>query len=96
MTIELWIMASMLFCLVLITLLLLSVLKGIADILEQRKEMHIKHCEWINEIYDWIYQPKRDSGIRVEDEDENGINHSDMYREGIKEIENKNKEKSKN
>ena len=84
--------------LLVISLLLLSVLKGIGETMDQRKDIFIKQYEWMQDIYNWIYKGEEDidkNSIVVGDE-ENTTKQQEMFEEGIKEIEKINKEKSKN
>lgn len=92
MTIEVMLMIGTLFMLLIISLLLLSVLKGIADTLDQRKEFFIKQAEWMNDIYNFIFDSDNignKNKIIVGDEQPD-VDHQAMFNEGLKEIEKLN------
>jgi len=92
MTIEVMLMIGTIFMLVIISLLLLSVLKGIADTLDQRKEFFIKQAEWMNDIYNFIFDNDNignKNKIIVGDEQPD-VDHQAMFNEGLKEIEKLN------
>ena len=92
MTIEVMLMIGTIFMLVIISLLLLSVLKGIADTLDQRKEFFIKQAEWMNDIYNFIFDSDNignKNKIIVGDEQPD-VDHQAMFNEGLKEIEKLN------
>ena len=78
--------------LVIISLLLLSVLKGIADTLEQKKEIYSKQLEWMNDIYDVIYTPDNQKSKLIIGDEEPNNQHQLMFEEGIKKL-NEIKEK---
>ena len=92
MTIEVMLMIGIVFMLLIISLLLLSVLKGIADTLDQRKEFFIKQAEWMNDIYNFIFDSDNignKNKIIVGDEQPD-VDHQAMFNEGLKEIEKLN------
>jgi len=92
MTIEVMLMIGTVFMLLIISLLLLSVLKGIADTLDQRKEFFIKQAEWMNDIYNFIFDSDNignKNKIIVGDEQPD-VDHQAMFNEGLKEIEKLN------
>jgi hypothetical protein len=95
MTIEVMLMIGVVSMLVIISLLLLSVLKGIADTLDQRKEFFIKQSEWMNDIYNFIFDAnnisKKNKVIIGEEQPE--VDHQAMFIEGLKEIEKLNNKK---
>lgn len=82
--------------LVIIILLLFSVLKGIAGTMEQRKEIFAKQLEWMSDVYNVMYKlGDEKQAIRIGDETPD-VDHQAMFEEGIKKIDELNKEKSKN
>jgi len=92
MTIEVMLMIGIVFMLMIISLLLLSVLKGIADTLDQRKEFFIKQAEWMNDIYSFMFDSDNignKNKIIVGDEQPD-VDHQAMFIEGLKELEKLN------
>ena len=92
MTIEVMLMIGIVFMLMIISLLLLSVLKGIADTLDQRKDFFIKQAEWMNDIYSFMFDSDNignKNKIIVGDEQPD-VDHQAMFIEGLKELEKLN------
>ena len=65
--------------------------------MDQQKDIHNKHSEWMSDVYDWVYKADKDEKhVVMEDEEATNIDHNAMFKEGIEKIEKINKEKSIN
>lgn len=70
-------------------ILLISVLKGIASMLDQRREIFDKHQEWMNDIYDWVYAFKKEEEKMVIGDEESSTKQNEMYENAIQELNSK-------
>lgn len=74
--------------LVFINLLLISVLKGVYALFEQKDNIHTEFTEWKDDILDFIYtEKKEEEKLIIGDE----IDKSDMYKDGLKKLDEINK-----
>jgi predicted PurR-regulated permease PerM len=81
MTIE-GLLIGILIVLVIMVLLALSIVKGIANIIEQQASILEKHTEWMNDIYDVMYAVKEESKVIIGEEPTK--QQKDMFENGLK------------
>lgn len=95
MTVEIGLMI-IIWLLVFIGLLLFSVLKGIGDTLDQRKEIFTKQLEWMNDINSLLFtgNDNKERPLIIGEENPNN-EHQKMFEDGIEKINELSKEKSK-
>jgi len=75
-----------------ITLLLMSVLKGIAGTMDQRKEIFAKQIEWMNDIYNFIYKPIDEQDQIPAGNEIPETNYQQLFDEGAEKMLKKSKE----
>ena len=81
--------------LIIIAILLFNGLKGIASILNQNKEIHATHKEWIEEAFEVVYKEKNGKVV-VGDEESNEEPLGDMNilaEEALQNFDNDNNKK---
>jgi predicted PurR-regulated permease PerM len=101
MTLEIVLFIGILGMLIIISLMILSVLKGIADILDQRKDMFNKQSEWLGDIINIlnrVFESENKLPLELpEDIEEDDESKNSLFEKGLEALDEKiNQEKSKN
>lgn len=92
---ELMVLYGIFSMLVIIVLMLYSVLQGIADTLDQRKEIFIKQIDWMNDVSDILFSSENKKSPIIIGDESPDIDHQKMFDDGIKLINELNEKKSK-
>jgi len=86
MTIEVILLSCILGALVILLLLMISVLKGISESMDQKTSIYTKQSEWMSEIYALIYkEDDKKSSIIIGDEDQQNETQS-MFDAGVEKL----------